>query len=178
MPNRPQPRFPEPNTEYFWEGCKEGELRYQVNDATGEVVFYPRMHDPKTGSRDLSWKVSKGEVTIYKFSVVRQNRMPNFIDLGAYSVAYIDLDEGFRIMSTIVGVDNPTEDISIGQRVRVEFEKQDELVTNVKENENNFDIDFNYKSPINDKSIRWLKFGITHPCGIVRKLNKVIEREK
>ena len=48
MPNRPQPRFPEPNTEYFWEGCKEGELRYQVNDATGEVVFYPRMHDPKT----------------------------------------------------------------------------------------------------------------------------------
>ena len=52
--------------------------------------------------------------------------MPNFIDLGAYSVAYIDLDEGFRIMSTIVGVDNPTKDISIGQRVRVEFEKQDE----------------------------------------------------
>ena len=47
MPNRPQPRFPEPNTEYFWEGCKEGELRYQVNDATGEVVFYPRLHDPK-----------------------------------------------------------------------------------------------------------------------------------
>ena len=126
MPNRPQPRFPEQNTEYFWEGCKEGELRYQVNAATGEVVFYPRMHDPKTGSRDLSWKVSKGEGTIYTFSVVRQNRMPNFIDLGAYSVAYIDLDEGFRIMSTIVGVDNPTKDISIGQRVRVEFEKQDE----------------------------------------------------
>ena len=96
MPNRPQPRFPEPNTETFWEGCQVGELRYQVNNSTGNVIFYPSLHDPQTGSRDFSWKVSKGEGTIYTFSVVRQNRMPNFIDLGAYSVAYIDLDEGFR----------------------------------------------------------------------------------
>ena len=34
------------------------------------------------------------------------------------------------------------------------------------------------KIPINDNNIKWLNFGITHPCGIVKKLNKVIEREK
>jgi len=52
--------------------------------------------------------------------------MPGFIDLGAYSVAYIDLDEGFRLLSGVIGVEDPTSEIHIGQRVRVEFEDQDE----------------------------------------------------
>ena len=69
---------------------------------------------------------SKGEGTVYTYSVVRQNRMPAFAELGAYSVAYIDLDEGFRMMSTVTGVDDPVNEISIGMRVKVEFEEQDE----------------------------------------------------
>lgn len=126
MPNRPQPLFPEPNTEGFWAGAKEGELRYQqCNDCDG-LVFYPREHCPTCLSDDLATRVSAGEGTVYTFSVIRQNRVPAFVEMGAYPVAYIDLDEGFRMMSTIIGVDNPLTDISIGQRVRVEFEKQDE----------------------------------------------------
>ena len=126
MSNRPQPLFPEPNTQGYWEGVKAGELRYQVCDDCGELVFYPRQHCPACLSQSLGWRVSKGEGTVYTFSVVRQNRVPAFIELGAYSVAYIDLDEGFRMMSTIVGVADPTKDIHIGQRVKVDFEAQDE----------------------------------------------------
>ena len=126
MANRPQPRFPEPHTEPFWEGAQQGELRYQRCNDCPTVVFYPRHHCPDCGSNNLDWHTSSGEGTVYTFSVVMQNRMPGFIDLGAYSVAYIDLDEGFRMMSSVVGVDNPVEDIHIGQRVRVEFEEQDE----------------------------------------------------
>ena len=127
MAKRPQPRFPEPHTEPFWEGAKQGELRYQHCTACDDVVFYPRQHCPACGGGDdLEWLVSKGEGTVYTFSVVRQNRMPGFIDLGAYSVAYVDLDEGFRMMSGVIGVENPTTDIAIGQRVRVEFEEQEE----------------------------------------------------
>ena len=126
MAKRPQPRFPEPHTEPFWEGAQQGELRYQCCLACERVVFYPRRHCPACGSNELEWRVSKGEGAVYTFSVVRQNRMPGFIDLGAYAVAYVDLDEGFRMMSGIVGVENPTTDIAIGQRVRVEFEEQEE----------------------------------------------------
>jgi uncharacterized OB-fold protein len=126
MPNRPQPKFPEPNTEHYWAGAQEGELRYQQCSDCGSIVFTPRQHCPNCLSANLEWKVSSGEGEIYTFSVVRQNRMPGFADLGAYSVVYVDLDEGFRMMSTIVGVDNPLTDIHIGQKVRVEFEKQDE----------------------------------------------------
>ena len=126
MPNRPQPQFPESHTEPFWEGVKAGELRYQVCEDCEEIVFYPRHHCPSCLSDRLRWEVSAGLGTVYSYSVVRQNRVPAFIELGAYSVAYIDLDEGFRMMSSVVGVENPTRDIEIGQRVRVEFERQDE----------------------------------------------------
>lgn len=126
MANRPQPIFPEPNTEPFWEGAKQGELRYQTCDDCAGVVFTPRLHCPSCLSGNLSWNVSKGEGTVYTYSVIMQNRVPAFIELGAYAVAFIDLDEGFRMMSTVVGVNNPTRDIRIGQRVKVAFEPQEQ----------------------------------------------------
>ena len=108
MPNRPQPAFPEQDTEYFWQGCKENELRYQ-KDSAGNVIFYPRAHSTVTGEGDLTWHVSEGLGTVY-----------------TYSVAYIDLDEGFRMLSSVVGVDDPTTDITVGMREKVEFEVQEE----------------------------------------------------
>ena len=126
MAKRPQPLLPEPNTGPYWEAVRERELRYQTCDDCAKVVFYPRLHCPHCLSDNLTWNVSKGEGTVYSYSVIRQNRVPAFIELGAYSVAYIDLDEGFRMMSSVVGVDDPTKDIHIGQRVKVEFEEQDE----------------------------------------------------
>jgi hypothetical protein len=126
MPNRPQPRFPEPNTEPYWEAVKNEELKYQQCNACNEVVFTPRVHCTKCGSDDLSWHTSKGEGVVYTYSVVRQNRNPRFADLGAYALAYVDVDEGFRIFTNIVGIDDPTKDIECGMRVKVEFERQDE----------------------------------------------------
>ena len=125
MPSRPQPRFPEPISEPYWEGAKNSELKFQRCDDCDEVVFYPRPHCPQCGSTNLTWNTSKGDGTVYTFSVVRQNRNPAFADLGAYAVAYVDLDEGFRMLTNIVGVEDPTQDVAIGQRVRVEFEPQD-----------------------------------------------------
>ena len=126
MPNRPQPRFPEPYTEPYWEAAKNGELKYQQCNSCEEVVFTPRMHCTNCGADDLAWKTSGGQGTVYTYSVVRQNRNPRFADLGAYAVAYVDLDEGFRMLTNVVGVDDPTQDIECGMRVQVEFEQQDE----------------------------------------------------
>ncbi|MEX2228737.1 MAG: OB-fold domain-containing protein [Dehalococcoidia bacterium] len=125
MPNRPQPALPEHDTDAFWEGVQKNELRYQTCNECKEVVFTPRAHCTKCGSGKLTTKVSKGTGTVYTYSVVRQSRHPNFADLGAYSVAYVDLDEGFRMLSSIVGVNDPTTEIKIGMPVKVEFEKQD-----------------------------------------------------
>jgi hypothetical protein len=122
---RPLPRFPEPNTQPFWEATKNHELKYPKCNDCGNVVFYPRLFCNACGSLNLSWHTSRGEGTIYTYSVVRQNRTPAFQPLGAYALGFIDLDEGFRMMSNIVGVADPTKDIKIGQRVRVVWEDQE-----------------------------------------------------
>lgn len=70
-------------------------------------------------------KESAGEGTVYTYSVVRLNRHPAFAPLGPYAVAYVDLDEGFRILTNIVGVDDPLTDIKVGQRVKVAWEDQE-----------------------------------------------------
>jgi uncharacterized OB-fold protein len=125
MPNRPQPHFPEPDTQPYWEGAKAGQLKYQTCDDCKKVNFTPTAHCQNCGSDKLMWKTSKGEGTVYTFSVVMQNRIPGFQELGAYAVAYVDLDEGFRMLTNVVGVGDPTTEVKIGQRVKVDFEKQD-----------------------------------------------------
>ena len=122
---RPEPTFPEADTEPFWEATKEHELRYQVCDDCGGVVFYPRRHCTHCMSLNLSWKTSRGEGTVYTYTVIHQMGQPAFKDRVPYAVAWIDLDEGFRMLSNIVGVQDPSGNVSIGQRVRLTWEDQE-----------------------------------------------------
>jgi uncharacterized protein len=121
---RPLPRFPEPDTEPFWDATKKQELTYPTCNACNTIVFFPRRHCPACGGTEMTWHKSKGEGTVYTYSVIRQNRNPAFKDLGAYALAFIDLDEGFRMMSNVMGVSDPTKDIKIGMRVKVQWEDQ------------------------------------------------------
>jgi uncharacterized OB-fold protein len=119
-PTRPLPRFPEPDTEPFWSATKQHRLLYQVNSATGEVVFFPR----RAVDADLEWAESAGRGTIYTFTVIRQHGQPYFRGRVPYVVAFVDLDEGVRILSEIVA--DPAT-VHIGARVSVDWEDHDEL---------------------------------------------------
>ena len=121
----PLPKFPEPDTEPFWDATKDHELKYQVCDDCGGVVWHPRRHCTHCTSLNLSWKTSKGEGTVYTFSIVRQNYHPAFREMIPYVVAWIDLDEGFRMLSNVVDVD--AEKVEVGQRVRVRWLDQEGL---------------------------------------------------
>ena len=121
----PLPKFPEPDTEPFWDATKDHELKYQVCDDCGGLVWHPRRHCTHCTSLNLSWKTSKGEGTVYTYSIVRQNYHPAFREMIPYVVAWIDLDEGFRMLSNVVDVD--VEEVSVGQRVRVRWLDQEGL---------------------------------------------------
>ena len=123
---RPQPRFPEPDTQPFWDATKHHELTYQTCDKCQTVIFYPRRHCTACGSLETTRKVSKGEGTVYTYSVIMQSRHPAFAELGPYALAYVDLDEGFRMMTNVVGVQDPVNDIQCGMRVKVRWEDQGE----------------------------------------------------
>ena len=65
---RPQPRFPEPDTQPFWEATKRHELTYQTCNTCNAVIFYPRSHCTQCGSRDLTRRVSQGCGVVYTFT--------------------------------------------------------------------------------------------------------------
>jgi uncharacterized OB-fold protein len=126
-PTRPLPSLQELDTAPFWEATKQRELRFQQCADCEAIVFYPRAHCTGCLGRNLSWRTSKGEGQIYTFSVVRQSYHPFFRKRVPYAVAWIDIDEGPRLLSNVVGVEDPGAELQVGQRVRVEWEAHEEL---------------------------------------------------
>jgi uncharacterized OB-fold protein len=58
--------------------------------------------------------------------VVRQSYHPFFRGLVPYAVAWIDLVEGPRLLSNVVGMDDPGA-LAIGAQVQVHWEEHDDL---------------------------------------------------
>ena len=123
---RPLPRFPERDSQPFWEATKNHELKYQKCGDCGTVVFYPKHHCTSCGSSNLTWQTSKGVGNVYTYSIVRANRSPAFMEYVPYVLAYVDLDEGFRMMTNIVGTARP-DDVKVGMRVKVKWEDHEEV---------------------------------------------------
>jgi uncharacterized OB-fold protein len=126
-PKRPLPNPKEHDTAAFWAATKQRELRYQQCAECATVVFYPRAHCTGCVGGRLVWKTASGKGTIYTFSVVRKAEHPYFRSLVPYAVAWIDLDEGPRILSNVVGVKDPASELTVGQRVTVAWEEHEEL---------------------------------------------------
>jgi hypothetical protein len=58
--------------------------------------------------------------TVYSFTIVHHPPNPELADLVPYVVALIELDEGPRLVSNVVGVD--PERVTVNQRVQVLFD--------------------------------------------------------
>jgi uncharacterized protein len=127
-PQRPLPTLAEPDTAPFWAATKQHRLIYQVCASCGEIIFYPRRHCPGCLSTDLRWHDSAGSGTVYTYTVIRQHGLPYFRSRLPYVVAFIDLDEGFRLMAEI---DAPPDAISVGRRVTVDWEDHADLAVPV-----------------------------------------------
>ena len=127
VPTRPLPKLTELDTAEFWRGTKDKEFRYQKCANCGTVVWHPRAHCTGCVDGDLQWHVSAGQGTIYSYSIVRLSYHPFFRGKAPYAVAYVDLDEGPRFHTNVVGVDDPGADVHIGQHVQLHWEEHEEL---------------------------------------------------
>jgi len=125
-PSRPLPKLDELDTREFWLATKDKALRYQKCDACGTVVWHPRRHCPGCTGGQLGWQTASGKGAIYTFSVVRQSYHPFFRTQVPYAVAWIDLDEGPRLLSNVVGFADPS-DHACGQSVEVTWEEHEEV---------------------------------------------------
>lgn len=119
-----QGRFEPPATEVsgpFWQATRERRLVMQWCRPCELVVFYPREICPTCLGYDLEWRDSPGSGTVYAFSVHHRTGSAEMADRTPYVVALVDLDEGARMMSNIVGCS--PDDVAVGMGVRVTWEQ-------------------------------------------------------
>jgi uncharacterized protein len=121
---KPVPYITAESAEY-WKACCDGKLLYQHCLECGFNQFYPRLHCKKCDSQNIEYRESRGIGKISTFTDVYRAPSPEFRDEVPYVLALIDLDEGFCMMSNIVGRD---QKVKIGDKVIVTFEKRSEEI--------------------------------------------------
>ena len=100
----------------YWDAAAKGKLLIKHCKACGKNHYYPRTICPHCFSDQTEWLETKGEGTIYSWSVERRANPP-------YSIAYVALPEGVTILTSIVDCD--LNKLAIGQKVKLGFEQRD-----------------------------------------------------
>jgi len=110
-----------PEVKAFWDGTAEGKLLLAKCNECEQLIWYPRPFCPACASTSVSWVPASGRGTVYSFTVNRRGAadLPAYRDAGVYVLAYVELDEGPRIMTNIVECD--PDSVRVGQKVEVVF---------------------------------------------------------
>ncbi len=111
----------------FWEGCREGELRLQLCGACGRFRYAPKRLCPTCLSEEFEWRTVSGRGEVYTFTIEHHAYSPAWEGETPYVIAVIELEEGPRMMSRLVGCD--PDAVRIGLAVHVTFEKATEEIT-------------------------------------------------
>jgi hypothetical protein len=111
---------PTPETQHFWDGTKAGEIRLQRCTECRTAYFPPRPFCPKCASRNVEVFKATGRGFLYSY-VINHRPRP---DLGTepHSIAVVQLDEGPRMMTNIVGCPQTPEALKLDMPVEATFE--------------------------------------------------------
>ena len=105
----------------FWDATRARQLVVQWCTDCDRAVYYPRHVCPGCLGGSLEWRPSVGTGTVYAVTVEHRPQDPRLSDRAPYAVALVDVDDGWRTMTNVVGVD-PAQ-LKVGCRVRVAWEK-------------------------------------------------------
>ena len=111
-----------PESERYWQGCKQHELWLRHCNACARAYFYPRDVCPNCGSRDVIWKQASGRGTVYTYAIVQRAPTPAFSEDVPFVNALIELEEGPRMLASLVGIEADPARVRVGMPVEVTFE--------------------------------------------------------
>ena len=116
-------RHPKPGasfeTQAYWEGCGRHQLILQRCASCGTVQHRPRAVCATCLSSDLVHFEASGRGSVYTYTVTHQNGVPPFSQALPYVLAYVELEEGPRLLTNIVGC--APDAVEIGMSVSVDF---------------------------------------------------------
>ncbi|MGH7932060.1 MAG: Zn-ribbon domain-containing OB-fold protein [Candidatus Binataceae bacterium] len=126
---KPLPHLDEENRPW-WEALKRHELYIQKCRDCGDLRYYPRALCTNCLSSRTEWIKCRGSGEIYTFTVTQQNQAGGFRESLPYVMAYVELDEGLKMLTNIV--DCPPEEVKIGLPVEAVFDDVTPEMTLVK----------------------------------------------
>lgn len=106
----------------FFEGAKKGVLMIQRCTSCDTYQSPGRFACDECLSGELEWVEASGRGTVFSFVVMHQKYHPAFE--VPYSVTLVELEEGPRLVSNVVGAD-----LQIGMPLAVEFESVREEIS-------------------------------------------------
>ncbi len=124
-PKRPLPQ-PTPETQHFWDGTRREELLLQRCDSCAKVYFPPRPFCPQCSSREVSVFVASGRGTLESYVI---NERPHPAWDAPYAIALVQLEEGVRMMSNIVGCPQTPQALQLDMALEVSFEVMSDTIT-------------------------------------------------
>ena len=117
---KPLPQ-PDEYSQPFFDGLVNNTLMLQHCGACDSWMWPVTQRCRSCLSADVEWTASSGRATLYSFALVHQVYHPGFADEIPYNVAFVDLDEGVRMTTNVVGVEN--EDLRVGMKLVATFEQ-------------------------------------------------------
>ena len=118
-----QKPLPEPDdaSRPFWDGAAAGRLMLMRCNSCRTWRLPSRMHCDRCLSTEVGWEQASGRGTVRTFGIMHQRYHPGFANDLPYNVTIVELDEGPRLPTNLVGVSNA--DIKVGMKVVVDWER-------------------------------------------------------
>jgi uncharacterized protein len=109
---------PSPETVFYWEGVRAGELRLRWCAQCRLFLHPKRIVCPDCGAAELEWRQASGAGEVYSFSEVHRVAAPEFAGSTPYTVGVVKLEEGVHLFTRFVAESGA---VRIGAKARVAF---------------------------------------------------------
>ena len=124
-PAKPVPT-PDEESQPFFDAAQRGVLMVRRCSSCGAFQAPVVESCPECLRDDLAWVEVSGRGTLFTFGVMHQNYHPGFTAELPYNVAVVELEEGPRLNTNVVGA--PNEQLEVGMALEVTFEDAGEGV--------------------------------------------------
>jgi uncharacterized protein len=114
---------PTPETEPFWAATRAGELHMQHCASCERYYFYPRPFCRYCQSAAVEWRAVAGTGRLISY-IINHRPAPPAEPSKPQIIALIELDEGPRMLTNIVGIPPEPRHLPLGAAVQVDFESR------------------------------------------------------
>jgi uncharacterized OB-fold protein len=104
----------------FWDATRDRRFVLPWCADCEQGIWYPRLVCPYCLGETIEWRDAAGTGTVHAYSIQPKPGPGRDADDGPYVVALVDLDEGVRMMTNIVGCD--PVDVRVGMAVELTWQ--------------------------------------------------------